>query len=210
MTSISPFTVAMLLSIAAGATPSLAIAQAQPPATQPPAQTRPQVTFAPSGRATTELSVSGAGGSGARIVVDYGQPHASGREVMGALIPLDTVWRAGANRATQLTTDVALTIGGTRLPPGSYTLALWASRTAPKLVVNSRTRQWGIPYDPAGEIARIPMRVRTLAEPVESFTITLVPNATRPGAAATATPGTGTLVMSWGTMQFSVEFSAQP
>ena len=184
-----------------------AFARGQTPA--PAAPQRPQVTFAPSGRASTEISVSGAGGGGARIMIDYGQPHASGREVFGTLVPLDSVWRAGANRATQLTTDVALTIGGTRLPPGSYTLALYASRTAPKLVINSRTRQWGIPYDPAGEIARIPMRVRTLTEPVESFTIALVPNANRPGLAASA-PGTGILHMTWGTMQFSVDFSAQP
>jgi hypothetical protein len=54
------------------------------------------------------------------------------------------------------------------------------------------------------------MRARTLSEPVETFTIALVPNATRPGLGAPAAPGTGTLVMTWGTMQFSVDFSAQP
>lgn len=164
-----------------------------------------QTTFAPSGRATSEITVSG----GALIRVDYGQPHARGREVFGALVPFDTVWRAGANRATQLTTDIALTIGGTRLAPGNYTLALVPSRTAPRLVINSRTRQWGIPYNAEGEIARVPMRVETLSQPVESFTITLLPNPARPGAAAPA-PGTGSLVMTWGTMQFSVDFSAQP
>jgi hypothetical protein len=54
------------------------------------------------------------------------------------------------------------------------------------------------------------MRVRTLHEPVESFTIALVPNATRPSVGASPTPGTGVLTMTWGTMQFSVDFSAQP
>jgi hypothetical protein len=194
--------------LALGLSTTTAFAQGQTPA--PAAQPRPQVTFAASGRASTEINVGGAGGTGARIAIDYGQPHASGREVFGTLVPLDSVWRAGANRATHLTTDIAITIGGTRLPAGTYTLALWASRTQPKLVVNSRTRQWGIPYDPAGEIARVPMRARTLTEPVESFTIALVPNANRPGLGAAAAPGTGTLVMTWGTMQFSVDFSAQP
>ena len=195
-----------LLALAAAAAPLHAQGQTPPPA----AQARPQITFAPSGRASTEISVSGGGGGGARIMIEYGQPHASGREVIGNLMPLDSVWRAGANRATHLVTDVGLNIGGTRIPAGTYSLAVHVSKTEPKLVINSRTRQWGIPYNTAGEIARVPMRARTLAEPAESFTIALVPNATRPGASAPAAPGTGTIVMSWGTMQFSVDFSAQP
>jgi hypothetical protein len=191
------------LMLALGASP--VVAQNPAPAQQPQ---RP-ITFAPSGRATTTISVSGGGGGGATISIDYGQPHARGREVFGTLEPFDSVWRAGANRATHLTTDIPLTIGGTRLPAGTYTLALFVSRTEPRLVINGRTRQWGIPYNPAGEIARVPMRVRTLASPVESFTIALVPNPSRPGGAAPA-PGTGVLTMTWGTMEFAVDFSAQP
>ncbi len=190
------------------ALPSAGLTQGTAPGAAPaaPAQGPPRVTpFAPSGRATTEISVSG----GARIWVEYGQPHAAGREVVGALIPLDTVWRAGANRSTQLTTDIPLTIGGTQLPAGSYTLALYASRTQSKLIINGRTRQWGVPYSSTGEIARVPMRIRTLSEPVETFTIALVPNAQRPGLAAPAAPGTGVLTMAWGTMQFSVDFAAK-
>jgi hypothetical protein len=208
MKSFPSLLAAAALALCGAALPALAEGQAQPtaPATPP----RAAVTFAPSGRASTEIAVSGAGGSGARVMIEYGQPHASGREVMGTLVPFDSVWRAGANRATHLVTDVPLTIGGTRLPAGTYSLALVASKTAPRLVINSRTRQWGIPYSTVGEIARVPMLSRTLSEPVETFTIALVPNATRPGLAAPAAPGTGTLFMTWGTMQFSVEFSAQP
>ncbi len=208
MTRSSTLVAGMLLSLGGVAAPALAQVQT-PPAAQTPAQ-RPPVTFAPSGRASTAISVGGAGGGGPMISIDYGQPHASGREVFGTLVPLDSVWRAGANRATQLTTDVPLTIGGTKLAPGSYTLALYASKTQPRLVINSRTRQWGIPYSATGEIARVPMRVRTLTEAVETFTIALVPNATRPGLGAPPAPGTGVLTMTWGTMQFSVDFSAQP
>ena len=171
------------------------------------AQSPPRVTFDASGRALTEIGVRGAGGTGAKISIDYGQPHARGREVFGALEPFDRVWRAGANRATHLSTDIPLTIGGTRLAPGTYTLALYLSRTEPKLVINSRTRQWGIPYNPEGEIARVPMRVRTLTDPVETFTIALVPNT--PAAGAAPAPASGVLTMTWGTMQFSVDFAAQ-
>ena len=183
------------------------VAASNTSAQAPAAQTPSRVTFAPSGRAITEITVGGS--SGATVSIEYGQPHASAREVFGTLVPLDTVWRAGANRATQLTTDIPLTIGGTRLAPGSYSLAAVPSKTSPMLIINSRTRQWGIPYSNVGEVARVPMRVRTLTEPVETFTIALVPNAQRPGAAAPPAPGTGVLTMTWGTMQFSVDFAAQ-
>jgi hypothetical protein len=162
-------------------------------------------TFRASSRATAALDVGGGGGFGARIVIDYGQPHARGREVWGTLVPFDTVWRFGADRATHLTTDVPLTIAGRQLPAGSYTLAMHASRTAPRLIVSSRTRQWGVPYDPEGELHRIPLRPRTLAEPRESLTITLVPTSVTGGTAA----GTGTLVVQWGTMEYSVDFTAR-
>jgi hypothetical protein len=156
------------------------------------------------------VGVRGAGGTNAKISIEYGQPHARGRQVFGTLVPLDTVWRAGANRATQLTTDVTLNIAGTVLSPGSYSLALVPSRTAARLVINSRTRQWGIPYSATGEIARVPMRVSTLTAPVESFTIALVPNAAPQGQAATPATAGGVITLTWGTMQFAVDFTVQP
>src|SRR5512139_3824008 len=46
-----------------------------------------------------------------RIAITYGQPHARGRRVEGGLIPVDTVWRFGANTATTLHTDLDLSLG---------------------------------------------------------------------------------------------------
>ena len=51
-----------------------------------------------------------------RIAIAYGQPHARGRKVEGGLIPLDTVWRFGANMATTLHTDLDITVGDLKLP----------------------------------------------------------------------------------------------
>jgi hypothetical protein len=49
----------------------------------------------------------------AKIAIDYGQPHARGRNVVGmaGVMPWDSVWRAGANMSTQLTAEVDITIG---------------------------------------------------------------------------------------------------
>jgi hypothetical protein len=165
----------------------------------------PQAAFRASSRATSALDVSGVGGFAARIVIDYGQPHARGREVWGSLVPFDSVWRLGADRATHLTTDVPLTIGGTAVPAGSYSLAMLPSRTAPRLIVSTRTRQWGVPWNPEGELQRIPLRSRTLTEPRESLTITLIPTNVTGGSAA----GTGTLAIQWGNMEYAVDFTAR-
>ena len=168
--------------------------------------TPPQATFRASSRATSALDVGGGvGGFAPRIVIDYGQPHARGRDVWGTLVPFDSVWRLGADRATHLTTDVPLTIGGSVVPAGTYTLAMLPSRTAPRLIVSSRTRQWGVPYNPEGELHRIPLRSRTLAEPRESLTITLIPTNVTGGSAA----GTGTLTIQWGNAEYSVDFTAR-
>ncbi len=173
------------------------------------AQTPPRITLEASGRAISEVGVRGGGGTGAKISIEYGQPHARGRQVFGTLVPFDSVWRAGANRATQLTTDVTLNIGGTTLAPGSYSLALVPSRTTPRLVINSRTRQWGVPYNATGEIARVPMRSSTLTAPVESFAIAIVPGAAAPQGQPAA-PAGGVITFTWGTMQFAVDFTVQP
>jgi hypothetical protein len=46
------------------------------------------------------------------ISIDFGQPHARGRTVLGALAAdIDTVWRLGANDPTTLRSDVDLMIG---------------------------------------------------------------------------------------------------
>jgi hypothetical protein len=120
-------------------------------------------------------------------------------------VPFDSVWRLGANRATHFTTDVPLTIGGARVPAGSYTLAFLASRSEPRLIISSRTRQWGVPYSSEGELHRIAVRSRRLAEAVESLTLNLVPT----NVAGANAPGTGTLTIAWGNMEYAVDFTAR-
>ena len=156
---------------------------------------------APSGRATTQITVSAraaAGGQAARLPVriDYGQPHARGRDVAGGLVPYDQVWRTGANEATALTTEVDLEIGTLRVPKGSYTIYSQLTRDGWRLIVNKQTGQWGTQYDAAQDLGRVDLAVREAAAPQESFTMTLVPAGDAPLA--------GTLVLSWGTLHGSV------
>jgi len=148
-----------------------------------------------SGRATTTITLNG--NRPPTVSIDYGQPHAPGRTVNGALAgDLGSVWRLGANEATTLRTDVDLTIGTLTVPKGAYTLAAETSASgAWKLIVNTKTGQWGIPYDASTELGRTPLTSRTLTNPVEAFTMWLVP-------AADGSAG-GEIRFAWGTREFS-------
>lgn len=131
-------------------------------------------------RDTVELALS----SGRRIYVDYGRPSMRGRRIMGGLVPYGRVWRTGANAATTLVTDVDLDVNGTRVPRGTYTLYTIPTASGWTLIVNRQTGQWGTQYEPARDFARIPMRVTTLREPVEQFTISLEQGRTAQGTLA--------------------------
>ena len=162
---------------------------------------------APSGRATTAVSltpprVQGQPAAAPKVIkIDYGQPHARGRQVLGTLIIQDSVWRLGANEATSLTSDVDLDIGGVAVPAGSYTLFLVHGGDGAKLVVSRKTGQWGTAYEEAQDLARIPMESRTLTEPVESLAITLVPS--------TQAPAQSVLDIRWGTAAYSVPWKVK-
>ncbi len=174
------------------------LAVAAPAAAQQ--QANGAVRVAPSGRATSVVTLQLPGAARdaapATIRVDYGQPHARGRQVAGNLIPYDEIWRTGANQATTLHTDVDLEVGGARVPRGTYTLYSLLSRDGWKLVINRQTGQWGTQYAQAQDLARVDMTLTRPASPAESFTMTLVPS--------TEAPAGGTLVLGWGDVQGSV------
>ena len=115
-----------------------------------------------------------------RIAITYGQPHARGRKVEGGLIPLDTVWRFGANTATTLHSDLDLTVGTLKVPRGDYSLFVLYTRSGWQLIVNRGTGQWGTDYDASKDVGRVSLAARTLAEPEGSLTIYLVPDAAQP------------------------------
>lgn len=135
-----------------------------------------------------------------KILIDYGQPHARGRDV-GPLVPTTTWWRAGANSATTFTTEVDLVLNGTPIPQGSYTLFVQRSATGAQLIVNRQLGQWGTAYDQKQDLARIDMRVRTLSQPLDALQIALVP-----------TPGSlkGVLRIVWGTIELETDWEAKP
>lgn len=113
----------------------------------------------------------------ARIAISYGQPHLRGRDMMGKLEAAGGVWRLGANLATTLRTDVDINIGGTKIPHGIYSLFAHPTADGWQLIVNREIGQWGEYYDPANDVAHIPLQKRTLKDSVESLSMYLIPSA---------------------------------
>jgi hypothetical protein len=82
--------------------------------------------------------------AGAHIKITYGSPAVKGRQIWGGLVPYDKAWRGGADEATLFTTDKAITLGGKRLPAGTYSVFVIPSQGKWTYIFNSQTGQWGI------------------------------------------------------------------
>ncbi|MEY2521299.1 MAG: hypothetical protein QOF24_3058 [Verrucomicrobiota bacterium] len=115
----------------------------------------------------------------AKITIVYGRPYSkdpkSGekRKIWGGLVPFGKVWRMGADEATLLTTDKDISIGGTVIAAGTYSLYLLPAEAGAKLVVNKQTGQWGTKYDESQDLVRIDLKKEPLAKPVDQFTIAI-------------------------------------
>lgn len=122
----------------------------------------------PSPPAKAECKLSG----DKTITIDYSSPRAKGRKVYGGLVPFGKVWRAGANEATTLVTNTDVSVGGTAVPAGSYTIFTIPGEDKWTLVISKKTGEWGTQYPgPENDLARIEMKVSKLPSPVENFTI---------------------------------------
>jgi hypothetical protein len=184
---------------------------------QAQAQAPSSLAFAASSFASTEVHLNSrkiggqwydedAGLTGpSRIAITYGQPHARGRKIEGGLVPLDTVWRFGANAATTLHTDVDLTLGALAVPRGDYSLYLLYAKSGWQLILNSQTAGWGTDRDPKRDVGRVELTARTRSEPEESLSIYLVPDAARPATGHADLRGRLRIV--WGTTELSAPWS---
>jgi len=136
----------------------------------------------------------------AKVTIVYGRPYTkdpkSGekRKIWDGLVPYGKVWRMGANEATILTTDKAISIGGSDIAPGTYSLFLLPTQDGAKLIVNKQTGQWGTKHDESQDLVRIDLKKKTLDKPVDQFTI-VVDN--------------GALKLTWENTEYSAAIAAK-
>lgn len=112
-----------------------------------------------------------------KLEVKYNRPSKREREVFGALVPYNQVWRTGANEATVFITNQDLMIDGIFLPKGSYTLWTVPNEDYWQVFFNSKMYPWGVNEamqpmrEPQFDMVDIHVPVIHLNNVVEQFTI---------------------------------------
>jgi hypothetical protein len=115
-----------------------------------------------------------------------------GRDMMSKIEP-GGYWRVGADKATTLSTDVDLLMGGDHsISRGEYKLFAKFHGDDKWTLVLAEGSERG---KPQGEIAEVPMMVMKLDSPVEMLTIKL-----------SAQDMQGKLTIEWGTIQMVADF----
>lgn len=115
-----------------------------------------------------------------KITIDYSSPAVSERTIWGALVPLDKVWRAGANEATtvEFSTDVKIE-GEAELAAGKYAL-FFVPKAGDRwtAIFNKVADQWGAyNYNEAEDALRVEVTVKTTKENQERLEYTIVDQA---------------------------------
>ncbi|WP_178987889.1 DUF2911 domain-containing protein [Winogradskyella schleiferi] len=111
------------------------------------------------------------------LTVEYNRPSKREREIFGALVPFDKVWRTGANEATTFETNKDLSIDGLRLKKGKYTIWTVPMKDTWKVMFNSKQYKWGVDekmepmWDPNYDALVLEVPTQQLEETAEKFTI---------------------------------------
>jgi len=110
------------------------------------------------------------------IKITYGQPFKRNREIFGALIPYNQVWRTGANEATEITVTRDVKIGDKILKAGTYTIFTIPNPDEWTIIFNKSLGLWGA-YDyekvKSQDVLRVKAKVTQTQEIYEAFTIRL-------------------------------------
>jgi len=135
---------------------------------------------------------------GANVTVAYSRPLKRGRVIFGNVVPLNQVWRTGANAATMFTTDKDLVFGSTVIPAGKYTLWTVPSSNGAQLIFNSETGQWGTDYHADKDFARVNLTQTPASPAVEEFVIGVQPQSSG-----------GLLSFAWDDRRWTVPFTVK-
>jgi hypothetical protein len=179
----------VVVTVAAVALIAVSLASAQPPAQKQP--------LSPPAGASVTIA-------GKMLTIKYSAPSVRGRQVFGdgGVISKDKtypVWRAGANAATAFHTDADLDIKGLAVPKGDYTLFVLTKPEPWQLIINKQTGQWGLSYDQAQDLGRVPMDISKPPALIETLKYTLT------GAGADS----GKLQLEWENVVASVPFTVK-
>jgi len=138
---------------------------------------------------------------GTRTTVDYHRPRARGRTALfGTLVKWGETWTPGANQATTLAVTKDVTIGGTPVPRGKYSVWFVTARGDWELVLDPDTTRFHT-QRPRARPGQVRLTVRPEKRPfVEVLTWSF------PEVSATGT----TLAMQWDTVYVPLRITVAP
>jgi hypothetical protein len=77
------------------------------------------------------------------VSVTYGRPYKKGRVIFGQLEKFGSVWRMGADEATEITFKKDGTFAGQPVKAGTYTMFALIQENEWEVILNSELKQWG-------------------------------------------------------------------
>ena len=109
------------------------------------------------------------------VKIEYSRPAMRGRTIMGDLVPYGSLWRTGANKNTTLSFSDPVMVGGQALAAGTYALFTRPGKSLWEVFFYNETENSGLPkeWKPESIVAVIEVPTQSLAEPEESFTISI-------------------------------------
>ena len=137
----------------------------------------------------------GRGGNQLAIVY-YSRPQLKGRTVGKEIAKYGEVWRTGANEATKLILNVDMTLNGSTVKAGTYSIFTMPGEKEWKVMISSDTDNWGSAgYSEDNIVARITVPVTEGKESLEAFSM-----------AFEATDDGAHLHMGWDKVRIAVPF----
>ncbi len=106
------------------------------------------------------------------IEVKYSRPSAKGRKVFGDLVPMNKLWRTGANSATVIRFTDVVEIDGKKIDTGSYALYTIPGVESWDIIINKGYKNSGIVgYKESDDVLRFKVVKQKINNKLESFTM---------------------------------------
>lgn len=97
----------------------------------------------------------------------------NGRVIFGDLVPYGSHWRAGANQNTKVTFSKPVTIAGTQVAAGTYSLSMIPKKGTWTVILNTKTDMWGVDgYSQEEDVLRTEVTPQAIAT-VETMRLSL-------------------------------------
>lgn len=109
-----------------------------------------------------------------KIELTYSRPNIKGRAMLkenSELVPLNQLWRTGANAATRIHFSDKVTMGGTTLDTGAYVLYTVPGVDYWEVLVNKGLNNWGTDgYKQSEDVVRFKVKAAKTNSNTETFT----------------------------------------